>query len=142
MELKDIQKQFKELQEKMKKDGETAFKKAAKEMLDKFPRVEAFKWSQYTPSWNDGSPCTFSINEESFAIKLVLPEGKTEWTDEDGCDEDGRWDFDLEDEEEKALNELASLGGPEEFIEILFGTNVTVTVTRDEISVDHYDCGW
>lgn len=33
------------------------------------PRIEAVRWVQYTPYFNDGEPCVFSISEYHFAIK-------------------------------------------------------------------------
>lgn len=52
------------------------------------PGVEAVKWQQCTPGWNDGEPCTFSATES---------EVRTESMDEDtftgGSDwPDGYWD--------------------------------------------------
>lgn len=32
------------------------------EFFTKYPFVTAAGWTQYTPSFNDGEPCTFSIN--------------------------------------------------------------------------------
>jgi hypothetical protein len=34
-------------------------------IFDKTPGLESFKWRQYTPSWNDGDPCTFGCHFES-----------------------------------------------------------------------------
>ena len=80
--LTDIQKQFKELHNKMTKEGLAAFKEATHELFNKYTNLEAFKWNQYTPSWNDGSPCVFSVNEDSLALKLTLPKGKEDWPDD------------------------------------------------------------
>lgn len=51
-----------------------------------FPEVEAVRWEQYTPYFNDGDVCTFSANDVS--IKFT---GKDTGGDrEDGFSEDGK----------------------------------------------------
>lgn len=41
---------------------------AALDELFAFPQVEAVRWTQYTPSFNDGDPCVFTTGE--FTVKL------------------------------------------------------------------------
>ena len=142
--LKDIQKQFDAVYKQMKTQGLQAFKEAAKEVLAEYPEVTGFKWNQYTPSWNDGSPCTFHLNDESLQIQRKLPKGQEEWTDKDDVDEDG-WTSEGEgypDDLTDAAEAAAELLGPEELLETLFGTNVTVIVTREKITTEEYDCGY
>ena len=135
--LTEIQKQYKDVFESMKKQGMAAFKEAALEVFEKYPTVTAFKWSQYTPSWNDGSACTFNVNEDTLACQI---EGAT-WTEDNGDDE-GWFICNGTKESEAALNEFHKLLSPEELLETLFGTNRTVTVTRTEIETEDYDCGY
>jgi hypothetical protein len=47
--------------------------------------VEAVRWDQYTPSFNDGEPCRFSVHAVEVKLKnLVAPEEGIET-------EEGRW---------------------------------------------------
>lgn len=61
------------------------------------PGIEWFEWTQYTPYFNDGEPCVFSIHE-NLAVK-VTPESraaKTASYDDHGAlvEDDGDWDDD------------------------------------------------
>jgi hypothetical protein len=138
--LKNIQKQFEELHKQMKKEGLNAFKEAAKEVLDKHPTVEAFKWNQYTPGWNDGSPCTFHVNWDSITAKpFNPPEGDAYTFDGSDFFEDP---YNLPEDIAAAVEEFSELIGPEELMEMIFGDNVEVTVTRESIETAEYDCGY
>lgn len=109
-------------------------------------RIDSVSWTQYTPYYNDGDPCTFqahvsnvNINEEdkyemdwyTWKIKYFLEDGR--FADEvKGADiEECKIVFDIE----KTLN-----GIPDEFYNELFGDGVKVTVHRSgEIAVEDYD---
>lgn len=53
----------KSLFEKKMKDS---FKEIFKEFFDNYPEIQAIGWEQYTPYFNDGEPCVFSVGEKSF----------------------------------------------------------------------------
>ncbi len=58
-EFETVKKAFEaKLQESMKADFEAFFAAT--------PLVHAITWTQYTPHFNDGDPCTFSVNEPDF----------------------------------------------------------------------------
>jgi hypothetical protein len=126
------------------------------------PTIAWFGWKQYTPYFNDGEPCVFSVNAE-LAVSF---------TSGNGSDEDD------EDDEDDAIyggvNNNASLGkreydfksrsygaysGPDEarynrclaleqainsgaFDDVLlehFGDHATIRVSRDGIQVEFYE---
>ncbi len=125
--------------------GRDAFKQMALQIFEQFPLIEAMRFCCYTPSFNDGDPCTFSITELQVVPADHVPL-------ECGGD-DGRWsdafglgyykDHPLRDaqaavkEFNKALN-----GDLEELVEAVFGSGVQVTMTREGIEVEDYDCGY
>lgn len=47
----------------MRAEGEAALKEAFSEFFEMHPGVRAIVWTQYTPHFNDGDACTFSVNE-------------------------------------------------------------------------------
>lgn len=53
-------------------------------------RVEAVRWSQYTPYFNDGDPCVFSVREAEVRFS----------EDETDDEEDGDTDEEVEDDED------------------------------------------
>lgn len=139
------------LREAMKKVIEEKGKPALLEMASEafaFEEVEAVRWPQYTPSFNDGDPCTFSVGDVTVKLK-----GTDEKNDEDGDedyeDEDGF--LDSYSDRVKAIKGLgdamdeigAALSENEDVLEQVFSNNVKVTVSRDgKIEIDDYDCGY
>lgn len=124
--------------------------------LDKlfaYPEVEAVRWHQYTPGFNDGDPCVFSTGE--FGVKLT-------GGDEDGGDYDDGFLSDYYVNEHystpdvtydyKNKHPLAALLDDEfgyrskieafyHAMEDAFGDPGEITATREGFSVEYYDCG-
>jgi len=46
------------------------FDGATKSLFEDFPRVKFIGWSQYTPYFNDGDPCVFSVNTPQFIVDI------------------------------------------------------------------------
>jgi hypothetical protein len=46
-----------------------ALAEAAKRLLDKSPEIEYLYWPQFTPFFNDGESCTFSVHEVEFKLR-------------------------------------------------------------------------
>jgi hypothetical protein len=44
------------------------FQQEVEELFREHPDLESFTWSQYTPYFNDGDECVFSVNRESIGI--------------------------------------------------------------------------
>lgn len=59
--------------EEMRKSHMAALQKDFNEIIklffDECPKVQAVVWSQYTPYFNDGDECVFSVNEPCFVTK-------------------------------------------------------------------------
>jgi hypothetical protein len=103
------------------------------------PGLEAIRWRQYTPYFNDGDPCEFSIHGASFKFEDSAEDGG-EYEDgfEDawslGYNKDPRFTQDLADVE------AAVEGGA--FYDVLleaFGDHAEITVTKDKIDVEFYE---
>lgn len=43
--------------------AKTALSLEFKNFFKKYPEIEAIKWSQYTPYFNDGEPCEFGVGD-------------------------------------------------------------------------------
>jgi hypothetical protein len=59
----------KAVDEELKKLGQDAFKDWFKEIFRDYPSIKAIIWTQYTPYFNDGDPCTFSVHDPEFLIE-------------------------------------------------------------------------
>lgn len=103
--------------------------------------VEGIRWTQYTPYFNDGESCEFSVNEN---IMLDFGEG---FVDEyelyyEWVSGQGRVFKNKEEEIKSSLIEKASelvSEVEEDVMYDLFGDHVQVTVTPSGVEVDEYD---
>jgi hypothetical protein len=114
------------------------------------PAVEAVRWVQYTPYFNDGDACTFRACEPCF--KLVGGE------ESDGDREDGFLDLPgpVDYRERNYYEDFVKacpdhnvylackslekeLGGLDDALQQLFGDHVQVTVTATGVEVDEYE---
>ncbi len=111
-----------------------AFKEVLQETFDKHPWVESVSFTQYTPYFNDGDECTFSvhayydalyINSESFydAGYRYDPKNRT-----------------MSKETEQAYKDFSKVieSFADEDMKEMFGDHVKVTITRSGINVEGY----
>jgi len=125
-----------------KEQYETAVSKAAdvlkqslSTIVSELDGVEAIRWEQYTPYFNDGDACEFWVNE---------PRIKFNNTPEDAGDyEDGFIDdYDVKTGKEKevfeAVYEIFKSIDDNIFLSA-FDDHVQVTVTADGVEVDEYE---
>lgn len=52
-----------ELEKQIKAQGQDALKEYYAKFFEENPNIEAVRWAQYTPYFNDGDPCTFSMTD-------------------------------------------------------------------------------
>jgi hypothetical protein len=118
--------QTKDMKAKKSELAKTLLADAAKKIFSDHPELEAFKWTQYTPYFNDGDECTFSRHDD-YELKL---KGSEEFQDE----------YSLEGQEvligeiRKAFNEVE-----DEDYEIVFGDHCEIIANRDGFHVEEYD---
>lgn len=53
-----------ELQAQIVEESKAFFKEESAALFAKYPAMESFAWRQYTPYWNDGEECTFSVHSD------------------------------------------------------------------------------
>jgi len=83
-----------------------------------FPAVEWISWKQYTPYWCDGDQCSFSVNSWSLCVN-----GESY---DDYPTDSQEYQFG-----EIVVNMIDAI--PEEIMEMAFGDNVEVVITRDGV---------
>lgn len=136
------------------------FNEKTKQLFQDHPTLAAFRWTQYTPYFNDGDPCYFGANTEYPDVKFRQPPSErvirqqtlfdvsTENTDDEECDvEDWEDSYDIDytshtnPEKQSALTAVRTLLNKfcAEDYERLFGDHRRVTVTPNEIIEDDYD---
>lgn len=50
------------------RQGEKLFKEAVRELFKEHPKLQSFSWDEYTPHFNDGDECVFSVYFDSLRI--------------------------------------------------------------------------
>jgi len=109
-----------------------------KKIFSDHPRLIAFKWSQYTPYFNDGDTCEFGINDAYYKFD--------DTEEEDGDYGDGFQSvYSYKGNEEPAHKVAARdavqklMGSVDEKdIKTLFGDHVEITASRDGFVVEEY----
>jgi predicted SnoaL-like aldol condensation-catalyzing enzyme len=127
------------------KHGKKALAQLFKEFFEAAPEVDAVKWTQYTPHFNDGDACTFSVHEfeyvleeEAAATKAQAAEEGREVDDED--DTEGVSSYSLKGKLKKSAESLEEqTSGLEDLFLGAFDDHVKVTATRDgEFNTQEY----
>jgi hypothetical protein len=158
MDIKETLERIEEIKGQYAKEGQAAVKDCLKAFMEAHPEVEAIRIRGYVPGFNDGDPCTFSINDPEVRLVPTASVAETEGEDEfDEDNEDGEWkgDWDLEWDAKHSSRPIpkkliADLKSIEELlnacygpIEEMFGSNFQAVVKQDgEIEVSEYDCGY
>lgn len=133
---KEITKKIQELQEEKNKLIEKEFQEGCKEIFKNHPCVVSWSWTQYTPYFNDGDTCHFSVHED---FNLT-------YTNEDGeeVEEEYIWEEapGLPAAVKKACKDIGALLGilcsDYDTALNLFGDHARVVVYRDKIEVEEY----
>lgn len=132
--------------------------------LDKLfedPRVEAVRWSQYTPYFNDGEACEFSVNEYSIGIKFFgLDENDSTYRNDGFFTEDDVYSYpdgfkaslpdhgrvyktEINGVDISGIDDLLGIvpisDYHEDFLRESFGDHAEVTATREGFHVEYYE---
>lgn len=131
--VQKVRRTAKQLQDDLKAAAKTeVIKELFLAFFDESPEVKAIKWTQYTPHFNDGEPCTFNVYGPEFALTDdELKEPGEEWSS--SWSAEGTLKVRL-----KALEmDFNDLG---DVLQRAFGDGYQVIVTRDgEAQVEEHD---
>jgi hypothetical protein len=73
--LLELAEEISELNNKIRKVFNEGLKEYAEEIFKKNPKLKRFSWTQYTPYFNDGSPCEFGINGDYPRVEFEGSDG-------------------------------------------------------------------
>lgn len=165
---KDLQTEFEqliadqaELARKFQEKSQALFKSITKEFFEKNPGITAIVWTQYTPYFNDGETCEFSVHEPVFTnapdpenIRYEDYEGEEEgvWTatnikyvlesDRDWCKETAdliREKGGVDIKSCTLMGNAINSSEMEDVMQAMFGDHVKVIATRDGFDVEDHD---
>lgn len=95
-EFKVLNEKIEEMKKEMQEKSRPMIEDAAKLLFNKYPFLEEIFWTQYTPYFNDGEACEFSVHDLAFVLA----------GDENACDYEGSFLY-TEESLEKAKADLA-----------------------------------
>lgn len=150
-----------ELNKRFQAKAQELFKETTKEFFDKNPGITAIIWTQYTPFFNDGESCVFSVGEPYFTnaneeqMDDVTSYGEYEGEDE-GVWSESDWIFtsdsdycrerregmDFTQIDGRSISKFSSMiqsSEMEDVMEAMFGDHVRVVATRDGFDVQDHD---
>ena len=128
--LSELKAQIAKLREDAQAEAKAVFYEGAKQAFNKHPELKAYRWTQYTPYFNDGDACVFNSHHE-------YPELEFNGDGKVGDFKDG---YDSKEHKEvyEAVHTFLQQFEDDDF-EAMFGDHVQVTVTADGVKVDEYD---
>jgi hypothetical protein len=119
--LQELKSRHAELKKQIVDESKEFFARESRKFFDKYADLTEFSWHQYTPYWNDGSECTFSVNSDPTI-------NGHEKYDNDAF------------QPEAAYNEISNLlreiGAPT--LKEMFGDHAEIIVRRDGVTVEEY----
>jgi len=139
-EFEAIQKDYREKSQKIFKEGFSAF-------FEQVPLIKAVSWTQYTPYFNDGEACVFSVGDVCFLTEKGL---------EDFIEDGGGYAEEYAAGDKSCYEEVYHVGLtvedfdkikdfkhflsgiPEDVYEHIFGDHVYVIATKDGFEVEEY----
>lgn len=152
-----------ELQRKFQEQAQGMFKEITKEFFDKNPGITGVVWTQYTPYFNDGDTCEFSVHEPTFTNAPLDELHEVRWGEYEG-ETEGVWacervDHVLTSDREwykETAETIRAAGGVdpascalfstainssemETVMQAMFGDHVKVIATREGFEVEEYD---
>lgn len=131
----------KEMETLLKKEGKGAIMGFIGNFMETNPEIKALRWNQYTPYFNDGDACVFSLGDvwylnrepekEDFEINPWDENGEpgTGWMDGGGSNKSPKA---LKQRFSAFANKLDKLG---DMLESVFGDHIEVFVYRDKAGV-------
>jgi hypothetical protein len=137
------------LRVKFQTEAQTMFKESLKTFFELNPGINALRWTQYTPYFNDGDACVFSVGDVYFTnAKGNQLDDISGWGEYEGDDENVwsenyyKYFADKPGVDVKScefLSGMISSSEMQDIMEMMFGDHVCVTVTRVGIDVTDYD---
>lgn len=137
------------LRVKFQTEAQTMFKESLKSFFELNPGINALRWTQYTPYFNDGDACVFRVGDVYFTnAKGNQLDDIGSWGEYEGNDE-GVWaesyckyltgKLGVNVESCEFISSMINSSEMEDIMEMMFGDHVSVTVTREGIDVTDYD---
>lgn len=145
MTIDEIVDKFVESEKKMINDLRELLVPNISSLLQGTKGINSINWVQYTPYFNDGDECTFSVYADIGVngVNIYDLDDEENTIDEYlGYGDSKRANPNYSEEDSKVYNTISSLLGkiPEKVLQTMFGDHCEVTINRDgTFKVDGYE---
>ena len=152
--LREKQEEIKKLKQEMLEASNKIFTDLTKTIFEDHPKLESFGWHQFTPYFNDGETCEFSVNTDYIYINGESVD-ESDWINETKITNYGTWNrekrqyegrtevpnFNYDKELVAACDEIKEFlsNFDNDFFMSQFGDHAEVTITTEGVSVDEYE---
>lgn len=151
--MKELKKEEKVLGAK-KREVVSELLTSLKDIIRSCEMIDSVRWNQYTPYFNDGEPCYFSVNNleykfsEKFSAGAVSDETEDEYVYEWRLKEffnknKDILNYEMLDGLQKACDEMGDIHSHlmslEDALREEFGDHSQITLSKTGIEVDHYE---
>lgn len=139
-EFKDLGKEFENTRKEFAVKIQGEFEKTVREISKNIPKSMSFSWTQFTPNFNDGDPCYFSVNASELTIgvegiyhcEVYELKGKSDLLESIGI---------TFKQLEKLHDSLSKLiySIPKDIIKEIYGDDAIVTIENGKVEADEHD---
>jgi hypothetical protein len=152
--LKERQSQISDIKKEVLDLSSGVFEDFYKYIFEKYTTLESFGWTQYTPYFNDGDTCIFSVNTDYISVNDEYVD-ESKWSSEVNVLNWGNWNRELKVYEGRveepnpnydpvltaASNEITNFLGnfDNDFYLSKFGDHAEITVTKSGVDISDYD---
>jgi hypothetical protein len=152
--LREKQEEIKKLKQEMLEASNKIFTDLTKTIFEDHPKLESFGWHQFTPYFNDGETCEFSVNTDYIYINGESVD-ESDWINETKITNYGTWNrekrqyegrtevpnFNYDKELVAACDEIKEFlsNFDNDFFMSQFGDHAEITITAEGVSVDEYE---
>lgn len=135
--LGELSTKRKAIEEKAREEAKAILAPGLQQFMKEHPEVTAIGWTQYTPYFNDGETCEFSVGE---IYASIAEERADSFYDEGWVELYNKTAEGFSDATWAALQGLnKTLSGAEYELLAAFGDHVKVVVTQEGVEVEEYD---
>lgn len=136
MSLTELTKKYEETKKKFQEELSSELKKSFTKFFQENPKIYGIMWEQYTPHFNDGDTCYFSVHEMQCSFnEEEFEDASSSYSLEDSEEEE--YDKDQHENFNKFAEEMSDI--PSEIFEAMFGDHCQVKVTRNGFDVQEYE---
>lgn len=154
MNIEQTEKNLSSIKERYQEEGKAEIQNTLQLFFKEFPEIKKIAWTQFTPYFNDGDECVFSVNDIMFLNDEYEIGDKATGYDWRGnlvenLEIGSMYDFDEvcmshcktnSPELQEGIKQLKSLMNThEDILKELFGDHVEVHITADSVRIDDYD---